>query len=82
MPDLLKTVMESVPAAAVIVALMLFLKYIRSRDEKDIKIHEQCEKTISEIVHKHDDRTRDFQETVRQMDSTVRRLSDVPPPNP
>jgi hypothetical protein len=76
MPDLLKTVMESVPAAAVILCVILFLKYIRSRDEKDIKIHKQCEETITGIVNKHDDRTKEFQDSVHQMDSTVRRLSE------
>lgn len=72
----LSTAVEAISATSIILVTIVFLKYITSRDKKDIKMQEQHAEVITAIVGKHDDRTKEFQDTVRQMDSTVRRLHE------
>ncbi len=54
--DLIPTIIESTPAVVAIIVVILFLKYIRSRDEKDIQMNKLHEATITSIVTTHDER--------------------------
>lgn len=54
--DAIASLLDTIPAASSIVVVILFLKYIKSRDQKDMKIHRDCEATITSIIQTHDAR--------------------------
>lgn len=54
--DAIASLLDTIPAASSIVVVILFLKYIKSRDQKDMKIHRDCEATIKSIIKTHDTR--------------------------
>ena len=60
----LASLLDVVPAASSIVVVILFLRYIQSRDQKDLKIHRDCENTIKSIINTHDARVEALIKTI------------------
>ncbi len=55
-PSIVEILVESVSATVAIAVVILFLKYIKSRDQKDVEIYNTHKETITTIVKTHDDR--------------------------
>lgn len=63
---LLKTLGSSVIATMSIIMLVYFLRHLKHRDNMDTERHKQCEKTIENIVSKHEDSQRALLESFKK----------------